>query len=122
MKQGEAELKVHDNDPSGSETCTKTQSMFTDIFVITFSEWSYKNIMVLSSFLQPDPLPSPPVGSHTGDAETNKSYSEEESPHPQDKGCDRTLEDQTSDQTKSSSNSRNDERKHGYKMAFVKSP
>lgn len=81
--------------------------------------------MFLFSYLQPDPqpesFPSPPVDSQTEATQPEKSTSEEEPTDAEDKGCDPNPKEQTSDQAKPSSDSRNDERKHGYKMAFVKS-
>lgn len=70
---------------------------------------------------QPDLFPSPPEDNQTEATEQKKSTSEKESTDAQDKGCSLDPKKQTSDQAKTSSDSGNDERKHSYKMAFVKS-
>nr|XP_046250291.1 small acidic protein [Scatophagus argus] len=72
-------------------------------------------------FTESDSFPSPPVDSQTEATEPEKSTSEKELTHAEDKGCDPNPEEPTSDQTKSSSDSKNGDRKHSYKMAFVKS-
>lgn len=76
-------------------------------------------------FSEPDPqpelFPPPPVDSQTKEAEPEKSVSEEEPTEAQDKGCDSNSKEKTSEQAKPSSDSRSEERKHNYKMAFVKS-
>lgn len=70
---------------------------------------------------QPELLPSPPVDSQTRATEPEKSTSEKEPTNGQEKSCEPSPKEQTSDQPKPSSDSRNEERKHDYKMAFVKS-
>ncbi|XP_042352171.1 small acidic protein [Plectropomus leopardus] len=70
---------------------------------------------------QPDSFPSPEVDSQTKATEPEKSTSEEERTDAQDAGSDPTPKEQISDQAKPSSDTRDDERKHSYKMAFVKS-
>lgn len=70
---------------------------------------------------EPESFPSPPVDSQTEATEPEKSASEKESTDAQDKACNPNPKEQTSDQAKSSSDSRKEERKHGYKTAFVKS-
>ncbi|XP_041795365.1 small acidic protein isoform X2 [Chelmon rostratus] len=72
-------------------------------------------------FSEPDEFPSPPVDSHTEATEPQKSTSEKEPTDARDEGCHPNPKEQTSDQAKPSSDSRSDERKHSYKMAFVKS-
>ncbi|XP_070763735.1 small acidic protein [Enoplosus armatus] len=76
-------------------------------------------------FSEPDPepeaFPCPPVDGQTDATEPEKSTSEKEATDARDKGCDPNPKEQTSDQAKSSSDSGNEERKHGYKAAFVKS-
>lgn len=76
-------------------------------------------------FSEPDPEPqsfsSPPVDSETKVTEPEKSSCEKEPTDSEDEGDDPDPEEQTSDQAKPSSDSRNEERKHGYKTAFVKS-
>ncbi|KAM9352202.1 small acidic protein [Symphorus nematophorus] len=67
---------------------------------------------------QPVSFPSQPVDSQTEKSE--KSTNEKEPTDAEDKGSDPKKE-QTSDEAKPSSDSGNDERKHSYKMAFVKS-
>ncbi|XP_042268740.1 small acidic protein [Thunnus albacares] len=70
-------------------------------------------------FSEPEPDPSPPLESQTKATEPEKSTSEEEPTDAQDK--EEHTDEQTSAQAKPSSDSQNEERKHGYKMAFVKS-
>ncbi|XP_039988083.1 small acidic protein [Xiphias gladius] len=70
---------------------------------------------------QPESLPTPTVDSQTKETEPEKSTDESEPSDAEDKGCDPTTEEQTPDQAKPSSDSRNEERKNSYKMAFVKS-
>ncbi|XP_045893592.1 small acidic protein [Micropterus dolomieu] len=70
---------------------------------------------------EPESFPSPPVDSQTEATEPEKSASEKESTDAQDKACNPNPKEQTSDQAKPSSDSRKEERKHGYKTAFVKS-
>ena len=70
---------------------------------------------------QPEPCPPLPVQHQTEAADSKKSTSEEEPTDAEDKGCDPKPKEQTSEQAKPSSDSRNDEKKHNYKMAFVKS-
>lgn len=70
---------------------------------------------------QPESFPSPPVDSQTEKTDPKESTCEEEPTDTKDKGCDPNAKEQTSDQAEPSSDSRNEERKHGYKMAFVKS-
>ncbi|XP_076588274.1 small acidic protein [Chaetodon auriga] len=73
-------------------------------------------------FSEPGESPPPPGDSRTEATEPQKSTSEEEEPtDAEDKGCDRNTEQQPSDQAKPGSDSGSDERKHSYKMAFVKS-
>lgn len=76
-------------------------------------------------FSEPDPepesFPPPPVDSQTKEAEPEKSVSEEEPTEAQDKGCDRNSKEKTPEQAKPNSDSGSEERKHNYKMAFVKS-
>nr|XP_020449125.1 small acidic protein isoform X1 [Monopterus albus] len=75
-------------------------------------------------FNEPEPQPEFPslaVDSQTKATEPEKSTSEKEPTEDQDKGCDPSPKQQTSDQAKPSSVSGNEEGKHGYKMAFVKS-
>ncbi|XP_069551549.1 small acidic protein [Brachyistius frenatus] len=76
-------------------------------------------------FSEPDPepelLPFPPLEPRTEEAEPEKSTSEKEPTEPQDKGCDSSSKEKASEQSDSSSDSGNEERKHSYKMAFVKS-
>ncbi|XP_036963379.1 small acidic protein [Acanthopagrus latus] len=72
-------------------------------------------------FSEPEPCPPPPVQHQTEAADSKKSTSEEEPTDAEDKGCDPKPKEQTSEQAKPSSDSRNDEKKHNYKMAFVKS-
>lgn len=70
---------------------------------------------------EPEALPSAPVDSQTKAAESEKSTSEKEPTDSQDTSCDPNPKDETSDQAKPASDSSNKERKHSYKMAFVKS-
>lgn len=72
-------------------------------------------------FSEPVESPPPPGDSHTEATEPQKSTIEEEPTDAEDKGCDPDPQEQTSDQAKPSSDSGSDERKHSYKMAFVKS-
>lgn len=72
-------------------------------------------------FSEPESSPPPPVDSQTKDAEPEKSVSEKEPTEALDKSSDPNLEEKTSEQAKPSSDSRSEERKHNYKMAFVKS-
>lgn len=82
-----------------------------------------KKIKLISLFSnpQPEPCPPPPVQNQTETTDAKKSTSEEEPTDAEDKGCDPKPKEQTSEQAKPSSDSRNDEKKHNYKMAFVKS-
>lgn len=70
---------------------------------------------------QPELFPSPPVDSQAEVPEEKKSISEKEPTEGQDKGCSLEPKEKDSDQAKTSSGNGNDERKHSYKMAFVKS-
>lgn len=77
---------------------------------------------------RPDSFPTPPVDSRTEVTEPKMCTSEKVPTVAQDKDCDPNPKEQTSDQAKPSSDqarpssdSGNDKRKHGYKMAFVKS-
>ena len=79
------------------------------------------SLISLFSNPQPEPCPPPPVQHQTEAADSKKSTSEEEPTDAEDKGCDPKPKEQTSEQAKPSSDSRNDEKKHNYKMAFVKS-
>ncbi|KAI3371087.1 hypothetical protein L3Q82_023722, partial [Scortum barcoo] len=76
-------------------------------------------------FSEPDPqpqvFPSPPVDSKAEATEPEKSSCEKEATDAKDKACDADPKQQTSDQANRSSDSGNEERKHIYKMAFVKS-
>ncbi|KAF1386477.1 hypothetical protein PFLUV_G00095260 [Perca fluviatilis] len=74
-------------------------------------------------FSEPEPelLPSPPVDSQTKATEPEESTSEEEPANAQDEGSDPSPKEQTSDQYEASSDSSEEERKHGCKTAFVKS-
>lgn len=76
-------------------------------------------------FSEPDPqpqvLPSPPVDSKAEATEPEKSSCEKEATDANDKACNADPKQQTSDQANRSSDSGNEERKHIYKMAFVKS-
>ncbi|XP_022058330.1 small acidic protein [Acanthochromis polyacanthus] len=70
---------------------------------------------------QPESFPPPPVDSQTKAAEPEKSVSEEEPTEAQDKDRNPNSKEKTSEQAKPSSDSRSEERKHNYKMTFVKS-
>ncbi|XP_071347643.1 small acidic protein [Trachinotus anak] len=70
---------------------------------------------------EPESIPTPPVDSETKETEPEKSTSGKEPTDAQDKVCDPISKEQTSDQAKPSSDSGSEERKHNYKMAFVKS-
>lgn len=70
---------------------------------------------------EPESFPSPPGESPTKTTEPEKSTSEEEPTDVQDAGSDPNPEEQTSDQAKPSSHTEAEERKHNYKMTFVKS-
>ncbi|XP_028287421.1 small acidic protein [Parambassis ranga] len=72
---------------------------------------------------QPEPLPLPAVDTQTTETESEKSEStsEDEPTEDQDKGCEPDPKEKTSDQADSSPDSASKERKHTYKMAFVKS-
>ncbi|XP_070687195.1 small acidic protein [Pempheris klunzingeri] len=70
---------------------------------------------------QPELFPSPPVDSKTEAKEEEKPTSKEEETDAQDEGCDPNPQEQTSDEAKPSSDRGDEDRKHGYKMAFVKS-
>lgn len=68
---------------------------------------------------QPESIPSPPVESQTKETETEKSTDRKES--TEDKSRDPDQKERTSEPAKPSSDGRNEERKHGFKMTFVKS-
>ncbi|XP_026167285.1 small acidic protein [Mastacembelus armatus] len=71
-----------------------------------------------------EPEPQPELSSPTVDSETKSTEeltSEKEPKDSHDKGCESNPKQQTTEQAKPSSDSRSEERKHGYKMAFVKS-
>lgn len=70
---------------------------------------------------KPDSFPSPPVESQTKETETEKSTDRKESTEAKDKSCDPDPKERTSEQAKPSSDGTNEERKHGFKMTFVKS-
>ncbi|KAM9854536.1 small acidic protein [Aulostomus maculatus] len=74
-------------------------------------------------FSEPEPVDSPPEEKQTQEAEPEESASEtEQAPtDPGDQGCVPDTHQETSDKEKPSSDSRNADRKHNYKMAFVKS-
>lgn len=74
-------------------------------------------------FSEPEPvsLPSPSVDDQTKPAKTEKSTEDKDPEEPRDKGPDPEEKDHTSDQPKTGTDGRNEERKHVYKMAFVKS-
>ncbi|XP_073328140.1 small acidic protein isoform X2 [Pagrus major] len=72
-------------------------------------------------FSEPEPSPPPPVQNQTEATDPEKSSSEEEPTDTEDKGCNPKRKEQTSEQAKPSSDSSDDEKKHNYKMAFVKS-
>uniref|UniRef100_A0A3Q0QQ27 Small acidic protein n=1 Tax=Amphilophus citrinellus TaxID=61819 RepID=A0A3Q0QQ27_AMPCI len=66
-------------------------------------------------------IPSPPVDGQTKEAEPEKSTSEKNPTEAQDQVSDPEPEEKTSKESQASSDSRNEEVKHNYKMAFVKS-
>lgn len=70
---------------------------------------------------KPDSVPSQPVESQTKETETEKSTDKKESTEAKEKNCDSSPEEQTSEQAEPSSDSRSEERKHSFKMTFVKS-
>ncbi|XP_026220457.1 small acidic protein isoform X2 [Anabas testudineus] len=70
---------------------------------------------------QPELLPSPPVENQAKATEPETSTSEKEPTNGQERSCDPKLKEQTLDQAKPSSESKTEERKHNFKMAFVKS-
>lgn len=70
---------------------------------------------------QPESIPSPPVDAQTKEAEPEKSTGEKPPTEAQDQGSDPEPEEKTSKESRTSSDSRNEEVKHNYKMAFVKS-
>lgn len=72
-------------------------------------------------FSEPESFPSPPVESQTKATEPEKSNSAKEPTDPEDKVCSPSTKDENSDQAQASSDNGKEERKHGYKMAFVKS-
>ncbi|XP_054476587.1 small acidic protein [Anoplopoma fimbria] len=76
-------------------------------------------------FSEPSPeresLPSPPVDGQLKETEPVKSTCEEKPTDAKDKVSDPDPKKQTSDQAKSSSDSKEEERKHADKMGFVKS-
>ncbi|XP_049930173.1 small acidic protein [Epinephelus moara] len=74
-------------------------------------------------FSEPEPqsCPSPPVDNQTKAIESDKSTNEKEPTDAQDAGRDPAPKEQTSDQADSSSHSEDEERKHNFKMTFVKS-
>lgn len=71
-------------------------------------------------FLQPDPLQSPPQSSQTEIAEQELPTADSENQDRNLKPEEQSLE-HSSDQPKASSNTKTDDRKHIYKMTFVKS-
>ncbi|XP_041651528.1 small acidic protein [Cheilinus undulatus] len=75
-------------------------------------------------FSEPEPepasFPSPPVDSQTKATEKEESSAKKEQADSQDKDP-KEPKERTSDQGKPSSDSRNEERKHAFKMTFVKS-
>ncbi|KAM7397120.1 hypothetical protein PAMP_020117 [Pampus punctatissimus] len=71
-------------------------------------------------FSEPESVPSPALESPTKATEPEKSTSEKEPTDTEDKE-EKNSNKQTPDQAKSSSDSDDAERKHRYKMAFVKS-
>ncbi|XP_074534022.1 small acidic protein [Halichoeres trimaculatus] len=70
---------------------------------------------------KPDSVPSPPAESQTKETEPEKSTDRKESTEAEDKSCDPDPKEQTSEPAKPGSDGRNEERKHGFKMTFVKS-
>lgn len=66
-------------------------------------------------------IPSPPVDGQTKEAEPEKSTSEKEPTEVQDEGSDPEPEEKTSEESETSPDSRNEDLKHEYKAAFVKS-
>ncbi|XP_072242473.1 small acidic protein [Leuresthes tenuis] len=70
---------------------------------------------------EPELIPSPPVDSQTEEAKPEKSTREEGPTEAQNKDCDSSPKEKTPEPAKSGSDSAVDERKHDYKMAFVKS-
>lgn len=81
--------------------------------------------MLSLSHPQPEPepelLPSPPVESQTKATEAELSTGEKEPTNGQEESCAPIPEEQTSAEAKPSSDSKTEEKKHNYKMAFVKS-
>ncbi|GAA6215299.1 small acidic protein [Lates japonicus] len=76
-------------------------------------------------FSEPEPqlplIPTPPGDSQTKETEPEKSTSEKEPTDAQEEVCEPISKEQTSDQAQPSSDGGSEERKHNYKMAFVKS-
>ncbi|KAM3609166.1 uncharacterized protein V6R79_010650 [Siganus canaliculatus] len=73
-------------------------------------------------FSEPESFPSPPVsGEDAPSSKPAESTSEKEPTDTQDKEKEPEAKEQTSDEAKPSSGSATDERKHNYKMTFVKS-
>ncbi|KAM9376946.1 small acidic protein [Pholidichthys leucotaenia] len=71
---------------------------------------------------EPELLPTPPVDSQAKEAEKDeKPTSEEESTDAQDKGSNSSPKENASREAQHSADNRKRERKHDYKMAFVKS-
>lgn len=70
---------------------------------------------------EPDPPPSAPVDTQTTPADPHETDSDKDQTEDQDRSSDPEGPDLTSDQPKPASDSRTDQRKHTYKMAFVKS-
>uniref|UniRef100_A0A3Q3X7J6 Small acidic protein n=1 Tax=Mola mola TaxID=94237 RepID=A0A3Q3X7J6_MOLML len=72
-------------------------------------------------FSEPNSPPSPPSLRQPNAADIKQPPDEEAPAHPQDKECTPNPEDPSPVQTKPGPDSQSDERKHSYKMAFVKS-
>ncbi|XP_071762859.1 small acidic protein [Centroberyx gerrardi] len=74
-------------------------------------------------FSEPESFPSPPEESQTkvDEPEKEQSTGTEEPTEPQDEDSDPNPEQETSDQAQSSTDDGKEDKKHGYKMAFVKS-
>lgn len=72
---------------------------------------------------QPEPSPSPPAESETTATEPEKSTSDKEPTDPEDEVCSPAdpKEEETSDEAQADSDDGEEERKHSFKMAFVKS-
>ncbi|XP_029379316.1 small acidic protein isoform X2 [Echeneis naucrates] len=70
---------------------------------------------------EPEVVPPPLVDGQTKDTESEKPTSDKEPTETQDKDPDPISKQQTSDQAKASSDGRSNEKKHNYKMTFVKS-